>query len=105
QTVDTLQWLGGLQWTQKLDRLTGSQQLDGDDALYVFDHLQHLSGGEAAHRDVVLLAGRSGQRVDRGRMAKDLVLRDCNSDYLPIRSGPPSDCSTYRARPMCSGRS
>ena len=54
-----------LERREELDRLRTREQLDRQHPLGVRDDLERLEAGGVAHRDVILLAGARGDRVDR----------------------------------------
>src|SRR5258708_14674556 len=63
----------GLERAEKLQALGRAHELDGEDSLGVLDALEQLGGADGAHRDVVLLAERGGDGVNRGRVGEALV--------------------------------
>mmetsp|Transcript_1111 Transcript_1111/g.3986 ORF Transcript_1111/g.3986 Transcript_1111/m.3986 type:complete len:289 (-) Transcript_1111:759-1625(-) len=73
------EWLCGLgavaEVLEEVHCLHGAHDFDGDHRLHVPDHLQALARSPAAHRHVVLLRARRGQRVRRARITQRLVLR------------------------------
>ena len=58
----------------EIERLGPDQQFDRDDPLDVLEDGPGVSGGDRAHRDVVLLVRARRHRIDRRRMGEDLVL-------------------------------
>ena len=59
----------------QVEALGGADELDGQDALGVLEDAAQVEGRDRAHRDVVLLVGRGGDGVGRGRVRQHLRLR------------------------------
>ena len=65
---------GPAQRRQEVEALGAAQELDRQHPLDVGAHLPQVHGGDRAHRDVILLAGRGRDRVDAGGVRQHLVL-------------------------------
>ena len=65
---------GGTQRAMELQRLTGAQQLDGDDVHGVFYRLKRFTCGGNPHADMIFLTGAGGYRVDTGRAGQTAVI-------------------------------
>ncbi len=67
---------GGGQGCAELETAGGGEQLDGQHPGQAVDGPSQLAGRRPAHRHVVLLHGRAGDGVDRGRGGEPLELGD-----------------------------